>query len=221
MYFKIFSVSIYVFAIIIFIITLLLESKKYSQSGFLKYSLLRNFPYELNPFKAYQKSSYVFLALKLFSSFLFISSFLLFSITYNYLTSYILFTLFTLAIIVFNILTFFKLNDYKKHLIVVIIHVAINLILLALTLYYFVDSSYWYATKIGVRIFEAIYIVILVIFECFLLFNNSYKDWFRKIDFDNTSSAENKKISYLPTLEWGNFLITLLIFIAYIVIMFF
>lgn len=220
---KIWIVLAYIVGIIVLFFSYAFEFVKYGQTGSEKYSFLRNFPYELNQFKIDSSKSYILAIIEILGSCLFSVASLFFAINYqnvNPTSAYILFAVSTFVILCFNVLRFVKLRNYRLHLLLTSIFVVSNLLLLLLYYFFFTNSDYGYAMINGVRITEIILILLLIIFEFFLMLNPTYKNWYKlvKIEADVYSRP---KFCYLPILEWGNFLIYLLSFIPLFIVVFF
>ena len=93
------------------------ESRAFSKTGNSKYSLFRYFPFELNCFKRNSKVSYVFPVATFAGTILFALAFLFFALEVGQnggaLTSaYIMFSIYCLLTISFNLLRFIKLSNY-------------------------------------------------------------------------------------------------------------
>lgn len=220
---KILFVLAYVVGIITLGFCFAFEWIYYGQTGDKKYNFFRNFPYELNQFKIDHKKSYVLLVVELFGCACFIGASLAFAIenmNTNPTSAFIFLAVSSLSIIWFVVLRFVKLTNYKAHLISVSIYVVLNLLLLLLYYFYFTNPDYQYIFSTGVRIGEIIIILILILFEFFLMINPTYKNWYKMVKIE-AEVYSRPKYCYLPILEWGNFLIYILSFIAPLLVLFF
>jgi|SRR5574344_491162 hypothetical protein len=220
---KISFVLAYVIGIMILGFSFAFEFVKYGQTGANKYSFTRNFPYELNQFKVDQPKSYILLITESIGSLLLVCSALLFAINFqniNPTSAYIIFAISTFIIVCFNVLRFVKLANYRAHLLLTSIFVVSNLLLLLLYYFFFTNKDYGYVLQTGVKVTEIVLLLILILFEFFLMLNPSYKNWAKlvKIEADIYSRP---KFCYLAILEWGNFLLYLLSFIPLIIVVFF
>jgi len=213
----------YVLGIIVLGFSFAFEYIKYGQTGAKKYSFFRNFPYELNHFKIDQPKSFVLFGFEMVGSLLLISSSLLFAINFqeiNPTSAYILFSVSTFIIICFNVLRFVKLANYKLHLLMTSIFVVSNLLLFLLYYFFFTNANYGYVLIDGVKITEAVVLIVFILFEFFLMLNPTYKNWAKLVNIE-ADLYSRPKYCYLPILEWGNFLLYLLSFIPLTIVVFF
>ncbi|MFA6667163.1 MAG: hypothetical protein WCS51_02245 [Bacilli bacterium] len=197
----------------------------YQQTGSKKYNFLRNFPYELNQFHLGQKKSFILFGVEIISGLCFVASMVFASIYLannrgNPTSAYVFFVVATLIIISFFILRFTKLTNYKGHLVFATINVVLNLLLLLLYYFFFTNKNYQYVVDTGVRVFEIIFILILILFEFFLMINPTYKNWAKMVKMD-AEVYSRPKYCYLPILEWGNVLVYLLANIPLLFVLFF
>lgn len=209
--------------IIIYGFSFAFDYVKYSQTGTSKYSFLHNFPYELNYFRRSNRKSYLTFVTESFAGLLFIAASLMFALKYastNPTSAFIIFTVMTLAQISFHVLRFIKLTNYRNHLIFVSINTVLNLFTLLLMYFFFTNKNYQYTLNNGVRIAEIVYLLILIILQFFLMLNPSYKNWYKMVNIE-AEVYSRPKFCYLSILEWGNFLILSLSYLALLLILFF
>jgi|GEM_PF-2121954 hypothetical protein len=213
----------YAVGIIIIGFSFAIESVLYSQTGSKRFNFLHNFPYELNSFKVDNKKSYLLLITELIGFISLAFSSLAFAMYYqntNPTSAYIMFAVNLASCITFFILRFVKLTNYRGHLLTTSIYVVINLLLLLLYYFFFTNADYGYVFTTGVKVAEIIILLVLIIFEFFLMLNPSYKNWYKMVKIE-AEVYSRPKYCYLTILEWGNLLIYALSFIPLIIVIFF
>lgn len=189
-----------------------------------EFHILKSPVYELNSFKKDDKKSHLIYALYIFAQCLIAAASLMFAIYYSNLFSavsaYIFFAIAVISMIIFNILRFVKLTNFKGHLIFCVSYVCINLLLVVLYFIYFTNTNYGYCLSDSKRIPMIISTLILVLFECFLMLNSGRKGWAYTIKEDDKGNVVTKKINYLALLEWGNLLVFILSYCVLALVLF-
>lgn len=212
---KILLVIAFVVAALVFVFNFLAMTIPFNKTGSDKYNFLRYFPFELNRFKRYQKSSYVFAILQFFASAVLITGAILFiCVHHETAVFYVLISSLIISIISFNCLTYIKLSNFKIHLVFASIcsfSTVLTLVLEFLTL-----TSDRGGIIISNPILNIIVIVLTLIFMMVLLANPSYKNWAKMVQVD-AQTFNRPRFCYLAMLEWGTFLSILLSFLPLII----
>ena len=185
-----------------------------------KFSFFTFFPFELNPYRRQTKQGKFSLSLLSLLTLLMIVPIILFAISFNYVSSYVMMSFFIIAFCSFLALLFIKLSNYYKHLIFVSIFVTVEFTLLLLMFFYFSNKNYGYSILTTKSIICIVLLIIQMIFEFILIFNPNYKNWAKMVKMD-AEIFSRPKYCYLAMLEWGTFLNLILNYIPISIILLF
>lgn len=188
------------------VFTFLAMTFSYNRTGAKNFNFLTYFPFELNQFKRYQKSSWIYEILIILGSLILTFAFIFFGIYVvgekKYVALVIDIILF-IALFSFNLLFFVKLSAYQLHLTLAIIFSFSTLLSSTLELILFTNVD-----AIGILTsFQQIFIIVVSTINIFymfvLLFNPSYKNWAKMVKID-AQTFNRPKRCYLAILEWGS-----------------
>ncbi len=221
-------ISCILLGILCFATLLFFEIKAFNRTGSAKFNFLTYLPYELNRFKRDQKYSYLYPAVQVTGSvFLAIPSFV-FAIMVeqnggSVIPCFVFAGVISLALITFNIVSFIKLSAFKLHMVFSTIFVTLTLALNALYMFFFTSDSFVFvkgAPSQNLQIVMFIILIIIMIFEFFLMINPTYKNWARMVKVDAETFNRPKKC-YLAILEWGTLLNLFLSYVPILLIIYF
>ena len=192
-------------------------SLPFRKTGSKTYNIFKYLPFELNPFKRYLKSSYIYVGLEILGSVLIASGLISYLLIYSDRTVFYFIIIFLiLSLISFNCLMFIKMSNVKLHLSFAII-TAFSTLLTSFLEFLFL-SNYDYIIYNLITL-NTILICINIILMIIIIFNPTYKKWYKMQKFDNQTVAR-PKYNYLAMLEWGSFLVILLNIIPLIISLF-
>lgn len=197
------------------IFTFILMTFSYNQTGAKKYNFLTYFPFELNQFKRYQKSSWFYEILVILGSLILTFGLIFFGIFVILEGKYIALVvaaLLFIAILSFNLLLFVKLSAFNLHVALAMIYFFSTLLAVMLELILFTNVN-----AIGILTnFQKIFILVVtsldIIYLLILLLNKSYKNWARMVKIDAQTFNRPAKC-YMAMLEWGTLIA---LFIAFV-----
>ena len=204
------------------------EIKAFNRTGSAKFNFLTYLPYEINRFKRDQKSSYVFPVIQVAGSIFFAFPLYLFAILVyqsggSAIPCFVFAGVLSLALIVYNIVSFIKLSAFKLHMVFATILVSLTLCLDALYLFFLTSSKYYFLNGVisqNMQISLFIILIIFMIFEFFLMLNPTYKNWARMVKADAETFNRPKKC-YLAILEWGTMLNLMLSYVPILIMLYF
>jgi len=204
------------------------EIRAFNRTGSVKFNFLTYLPFELNRFKRDQKYSYIYPAVQVAGSVFFAVPLYLFALMVqnnggSAIACFIFAAVMSLALIAYNIVSFIKLSAFKLHMIFSTIFVALTLTLNGLYMFFFTSENYVYtkgSLPQSMQIVMFIILMVIIIFEFFLMINPTYKRWARMVKVDAETYNRPKKC-YLAILEWGTLLNLLLSYIPIFLIMYF
>lgn len=222
------SVIIASIAVIGFVILFGFEISSFNKTGSKKYSFLRFFPYELNCFRRYQKSSNIYVAALVVLLLMLFYPYIIFSFYTNQncalssqIASYTLLVLSFISLVSFALLSFTKLTAYKFHLVLAIVFsLSIFASTVLMILFYGTNIFVNYTLTDNARIISIVVGAVALLFEAVLICNPTYKTWAKVVSFDSEDSNERPKFSYLCMLEWGSLIAYLINVINLFVITF-
>ncbi len=189
----------------------------FRKTGSKKYNPLKYLPFELNPYKRYLKSSYIYVGLEILGSVLIASGLISYLLIYSErVVFYFIVILLIISLISFNFLMFIKMSNVRLHLSFAIITAFVTLLTSFLEFLFLSNNNTIIYSSIKLNI---VFICINIILMLFFLFNPTYKTWYKMTRFDNQTVAR-PKYNYLAMLEWGSFLVTLLNIIPLIISLF-
>jgi hypothetical protein len=195
-----------------YVFLFIIERIDFNKTGAKKYSFLRFFPFELNRFKRYQKSSYIYAIANVACGLFLTLPYLVFATQAengsNLNANYILFAASLIPIISFIFLSFVKMTAYRFHIALDSSIAFGNILLLVLMVLFFGNNKIVdYGLKSRVQIAITVILLLLLLFQAFLIVNPSYKRWAEIEKYDATSDSYTRpKYSYLCILEWGSLL---------------
>lgn len=216
----------FLFGISLFVINAFLSRNEFNMTGSAKFSFRQYFPFELNPYRRNRSNSYIFPFLNIAGSLAILAASLMFVIESNTINgnigpSIVFIVLVFIALVAFNALTFIKLSALKLHLAFVAIFLGATLLLNILYAFYFLNVNIKLIrdTKMVVRVIASIFALINVIILFVLMVNKNFKNWAKLVQLD-AETYVRPKVSYLPVLEWGTFVVLLSSFIPLGIMMF-
>lgn len=219
------AICICIFGIALLAVLFIVQVLNFNKTGAKKYCFTNFFPYELNSFRLYQKSSWIFPILSAVGLLAIIFPFILFAIVSKTAVSLsitiILAVLAFISAASFYVLTFIKLSNFKAHLAFDVIFV-ISTIVLNILMVLFFGSNHFLEFGINKSISIAITVIGIIIFVYLfaLMLNPSFKHWAKLVKYDSDNYVR-PKFSYLCMLEWGTFLGLILSLIPLFLAMFF
>lgn len=184
----------------------------FNLTGSNKFHFLSYFPFELNGFRRKTKQGKISILLLVICSLLFITPIILFAINFGYVSSYIIMIMFIIDYLVFVLLLFTKLSNFKGHLLLASSFTGIQIALDLLMFYYFSSIDRGYTVIKGVCIASIVAICLQLIFSVILIANKTSKSWAKMVKFDAEVFAR-PKYCYLAMLEWGIFVNLILSYI--------
>lgn len=211
-----FSILILVICGIIFtFLSFGLMALSYSKTGSAKYSPFSCFPFELNQFKRDQKRSWGLETAFLIGVLCFVFA-AAFFIVKNHTKSmaYLIGILLIVDIVVFHVLFFIKLSNYKLHLIFAIIFYLLTFLIYLVEIFIF-TNPYSAGFIVSNKVLIWIFTIIGIIFMLIIALNPSYKNWSKMVKVD-AQTFYRPKYNYLAGLEWGSFLAYIISFIPLI-----
>ena len=195
---------------------------QYNKTGSSQFAFTRYLPFELNRFRRSSKTRSLDLGWIILSVVLFVAPMIAFAIVQNQVSAYFLMVFTVFQGIVFALLLFTKLSNYKGHLALVSIFVGLQLLISILEFFYFGNTKYNYISSSHVELayVNIAIIMIQMIFEFVLILNPTYKGWARMQQI-GAETFNRPKYCYIAMLEWGTFLNMILNYIAVIIVTFF
>ncbi len=189
----------------------------FRKTGSKVYNIFKYLPFELNPYKRYLKSSYIYVGLEILGSVLIVSGLALYLLIYSQrIVLYFIVLFLIISLVSFNFLMFIKMSNVKLHLSFAII-TAFSTSLTSFLEFLFLSN---YDTVIYNNLTLNIVIIwINIVLMLVIIFNPTYKKWYKMSKFDNQTIAR-PKYNYLAMLEWGSFLVILLNIIPLIISLF-
>ena len=127
-----------------------------------------------------------------------------------------------IEVIIFSLLLFTKLSNYKGHLVLVSLFVGLQLIVSCVEFFYFSNTKYGYISPSHNELayVNVAIIMIQLIFQFVLILNPTYKGWARMQQI-GAETFNRPKFCYIAMLEWGTFINMIISYIPIIIVVFF
>lgn len=210
-------ITLFVLGTVVMIFDFLYMTFSFNKTGSNKYNFLTFLPFELNPFKRYQKKTYIYTIIQFFGSLLLcLSLYFYMSYYHQYSFVYVISSLLIINVICFNFLTFIKMSNFKMHLSFAVAVAFLNLLIAVLEFLFLTNNN---IIIYNLNILCTIVICVIILFIIILIMNPTIKKWYKMVQVD-AQTYSRPKYNYLAMLEWGSFLSLILLFIPLILTLF-